>query len=371
VAAAAVGHARAADHRLISDDLDRDSLRLAVQRSLTFLERIPPQRVIGEWPRRVTAGETKESLLLFLAGLESLQSPAALTEWIQSGFALYPVTDAQGGVLFTGYYRPILQASLLPDRRFRFPIYGKPRDLVEAEVVTFLPQRRVDRFVGRTDGDKWLSYFSREEIDRAGRLEGKGYEIAWVDDPIELFFLHIQGSGLLRFANGKLVGVTYAASNGRPYRSIGSVLADSGKIPREEVTMQRLKRYLRDHPEERDALLNLNERYVFFRFVKGEAMGSLEVPLTPGRSIATDARFPRGALAYIVTQAPVIDQAGNHKGWKPLARFVLNQDSGAAIQGPGRVDLYFGTGDLAGEAAGVMKSFGGLFFVLKKRSSGD
>ena len=352
---------------VITDDLDRGSLRLALQRSLEFLQKVPPQRILGEWPRKIAAQEIRESLILFERGLNSFREPRALGAWFNARFELFPAARDPSGALFTGYYRPVLNASLRMDKRHRFPIYGKPADLVDAELVSMGPNKEVEKIVGRVDGDRWLPYFSRAEIEGGGSLNGKGYEIAWVDDPVELFFLHVQGSGLLRFEDGSIRGVGYAASNGKPYRSIGKILADNGKMPLEEITMQRLKRYLYDHPGERETLLNANERYVFFRFLKGEAVGSLDVPLTPGRSIATDARFfPKGALAFIVTQEPVMDGAGNHKGWKPLMRFVLNQDTGAAIQGAGRVDLYFGTGDHAGWSAGLMKAPGKLFFITKK-----
>ena len=134
--------------------------------------------------------------------------------------------------------------------------------------------------------------------------------------------------------------------------------------------MQRLRRYLIEHPEERERLLAENERYIFFRFVKDGALGNLDVPLTPGRSIATDSRiFPKGALAFIVTKKPILDSTGKLLGWKPFSRFVLNQDTGAAIRGHGRADLFFGSGREAASAAGYMKSTGSLYFLVPKRAT--
>ncbi|HWP58388.1 MAG TPA: MltA domain-containing protein [Candidatus Acidoferrales bacterium] len=360
-------YAQAEAPSLLVDDLDRESLRLATRRSLQFLERLPPERVVGELPRKVTARDVRDSLQLFLRGIGSIGDPQELSEWVKSNFDLYPTTPAAGRILFTGYYRPVLQASLAETRRFRYPIYGKPKDLIEAAVVTLVPERRVARVVGRLERDRWLPYFSRAEIDREGKLRGRGYELAWVDDPVERFFLHVQGFGVLILRSGESVGVTYAASNGRPYRSVGKALSDLGKIPIEEVTMQRLKRYLREHPEEREPLMETNERYVFFRFTKDGALGSLGVPLTPGRSVATDPRFyPQAALLFILTNEPELDWSGNPMGWRSVRRFVLGQDAGAAIQGPGRIDLYFGTGERAGSAAGVMKSAGAAYVLMKK-----
>ena len=184
-------------------------------------------------------------------------------------------------------------------------------------------------------------------------------------DPIDLFFLQIQGSGLLRLEDDRLLPLNYAASNGRQYTSIGRVLLEKGKIRREDLSMQGLRRYLSDHPQEMEEVFAKNERYVFFRFGEGGAIGSLGVPLTPGRSIATDSSlFPKGALAWIVTRRPLLDAQEKVVGWRPVNRFVLNQDTGAAIRGPGRVDLFFGMGPRAGASAGHMKSEGELYFLL-------
>jgi membrane-bound lytic murein transglycosylase A len=271
----------------------------------------------------------------------------------------------------TGYYQPIIDGSLTETTEYRLPIYGRPKDLVVGEMVTLLPQFRADKIVGRMAGELLVPYFSRREIDSLGRLRGKGNEIAWVKDPIALFFLHIQGSGMLRLPDGRLLHLNYAAGNGRPYKSIGRLLVEAGKIPTEEVSMQRLRRYLAEHPKERDSLLWQNESYVFFRLGKEGPLGSLEVPLTPGRSIATDYRlFPKGAIAFVASRKPVLDGDGNLAGWHSFSRFVLNQDTGSAIQGPRRLDLYFGTGGEAGQAAGFMKSGGAVYFLLRKGGAG-
>ncbi len=360
------------DLPLFNDDLDQDSLRRAIHRSLEFLAKLPPDRSIGEQPRKITAREVKESLLSFLNLLDLWDQPEKLGREIRARFDLYPLSETpEGEVLFTGYYQPLIEGSLTETRQFRFPIYGKPKDLIVADMVTVTPQLRVEKIVGRLDGDRLVPYLSRYEIDALGRLKGKGYEIAWVKDPVDLFFLHIQGSGIMRLEDGRQVQLNYAASNGRQYKAIGRLLIDSGKIPEQEISMQRLRRYLMEHPEERDALFAQNESYVFFRFVNNGPLGSLEVPLTPGRSIATDSRlFPKGALAFVVSRKPVLDATGNLTGWQSFSRFVLNQDTGSAIRGPRRVDLYLGSGYEAGLAAGVMKTNGKVYFLLKKKATG-
>ncbi len=347
---------------LFQDDLDRDSLHRAIHRSLEFLSKVPPDRPVGEEPRRLTAGEVRDSLVAFMDLFDFWDRPEILAREIRLRFEIYPYgDDAAGEVLFTGYYQPLLEASLTETPIYRFPVYRRPDDLIELE------QGNGEKLVGRMEAGRLTPYFSRREIDGQGRLKGKGYEIAWVKDPVDLFFLHIQGSGLLRLEDGRIVHLNYSASNGRSYRSVGRLLIDKGKIPEEELSMQSLRRYLTEHPGERDALFAENESYVFFRFVKDGPLGSLEVPLTPGRSIATDKRlFPKGALAFIVSRKPVLDTQGNLTGWEPFSRFVVNQDTGSALRGPRRVDLYFGSGNEAGIAAGVMKSTGKLYFLIKR-----
>ena len=216
-----------------------------------------------------------------------------------------------------------------------------------------------------------VPYYSRREIDQLGALRGRALEIAWVKDPIDLFFLHIQGSGLLRLRDGREVTVGYAAQNGLPYRSIGRLLIDDGKVAKEEMSMQRLRRYLAENPSEQNDIFAYNESYVFFRMNQDGPLGSLGVPVTAGRSIATDSRlFPRGALALVQMDIPIIGAQGELAGWRPVTRFVLNQDTGGAIRGPQRADYYFGTGDEAGALAGYMNRQGRLYFLVRKTSNG-
>lgn len=353
----------------IADDLDRESLRLAIRRSVSYLEKLPSDRVVGEQPRRFTAGETLAALLAFDRLLDRWDCRECWAKELEERFELIPSsTDAASlDVLFTGYYQPVIDASLSPTAEYRYPIYGKPADLITAEQVTLTPAVRTEIIVGRIDGEDFVPYYTRREIDHLGSLRGRGYEIAWLKDPVELFFLHIQGSGILHLPDGRRVGVGYAAQNGRAYRSIGRLLIDGGKIPQDEMSMQRLRRYLREQPQEQSEILAYNESYVFFRFLDDGPLGSLEVPVTAGRTMATDARlFPKGALALIATDKPVLDDAGRLIRWEPLIRFVLNQDTGGAIRGLQRADLFFGAGEQAGAAAGYMNSRGRLYFLTLK-----
>ena len=364
------GQVREGDLFFFRDDMERGSLRQAIQRSLEFLARVPLDRSVGERPRQFTAQEIRESLLSFLNLLDLWGQPERFVEEIRSRFDLYPAVGdaAEGEVLFTGYYQPVVEGSLTETAEYSFPVYLKPDDLIEVELGDFSPEFRREKVVGRLEGGRLVPYYSRREIDRSGRLKGRGYEIAWVKDPVDLFFLHIQGSGLIRLQDGRQLSLNYAASNGRPYTSIGRLLIDGGKITEEEVSMPRLRRYLMEHPEEKDALFAKNESYIFFRLVNNGPLGSLEVPLTPGRSMAMDSRlFPKGALALVVSRKPILGSDGSLAGWQPFSRFVLNQDTGSAIRGPKRADLYFGSGHEAGLAAGFMKSRGMVYFLLRKQ----
>jgi len=357
---------------IVSDDLDRESIRRALRQSQAYLKKLPPDRVVGEQPRRFTAQEVLDSLVAFDRLLDRWDCRECWIKALTQQFELVPSSSDPElqNVLFTGYYDPVIDGSLVPTAEYIYPIYGKPADLLAVEQVMPTPAVTSEKVIGRIEGESFVPYYSRREIDDLGSLRGRGYEIAWVKDPIDLFFLHIQGSGVLRLPDGRQIKVGYAGANGRAYRSIGRLLIDNGKIPREEMSMQRLRRYLTDHPEERSEIMAYNESYVFFRFLEDGPLGSLEVPITPGRSIATDSRlFPKGALAFIFTERPVLDPSGQLIGWTPFLRFVLNQDTGGAIRGPQRVDLYFGTGDPAAASAGYMNSPGKLYFVLLKRSA--
>jgi membrane-bound lytic murein transglycosylase A len=349
---------------LLEDDGDRAALREAVRESLRWLaeQRADPPLVFG--PRTITAGRLADGLERFLALLADEPPPRRLAERVLEAFEV--LVSAGDPVLVTGYYEPVVEAADRPGDGFTAPIYAVPDDLVESDLSAFGPRFKGERLAGRVEGRRLLPYWTRAEID-AGRLAGRGLELAWARDPVDVFFMEIQGSGTLRLPDGRDVRVGYAASNGRPYRSIGRLLIDEGRLTREAVSMPTLRAYLAAAPPvERARVLHHNEAVVFFRRLTGPPPGSLGVPVTPGRSIATDLRlFPPGALAFVVTERPRQTPDGRVV-WEPLARFVLNQDSGGAIRGPGRVDLFWGRGDEATLAAGLMKQPGRLFFLLPR-----
>ncbi len=357
---------------ILLDDLDRDSLRGAVQYSIGYLQKIPAEQIVGEQPRIFTAGEVLASLREFDRLLDDWNCRPCFSREMERRFDLLPSsTDSvTREVLFTGYYQPVIDGSLVRTEKFRYPIYARPADLIIAEQVSLKPQISIEKVVGRAEGENFVPYYNRREIDEDRRLEGRGLEIAWVADPIELFFLQIQGSGIIRLPDGMQLNVGYAGQNGWPYRSIGRFLIDNGKLTKDEMSMQRLRRYLRENSQEQNEIFNYNPSYIFFRPNPAGPMGSLEVPVTAGRSLATDSRlFPKGALVLVSTEIPVVSGAGELTGWRAVKRYMLNQDTGGAIRGPQRADIYFGADDTAAKIAGYMNRPGRIFFpVLRKNN---
>ncbi len=359
------------DLPVFRDDLDRESLARAVRKSLEYYNRLPERTTYRVGEKRFTVRDMKESLEAFREIVETSDSPASIERRVREAFDVYRASGSSppGRVLFTGYYEPVLKGSPGRNEQYRYPIYRKPDDSVVVQLGKFRDKYRNERLVGRLENGELVPYFTREEIDGAGVLENRGLEIAWFADPVDIFFLHIQGSGMICLPDGACFQVSYAQSNGRAYRSIGKLLIDSGKATRENLSMQGIKKYLREHPEEIEDILNYNESYVFFRTVEEGPVGSIGVALTGGRSIATDQTiFPRGALAFIKTRKPVIGPGGDIRSWVPFSRFVLNQDTGGAITGPGRVDLFCGRGREAEIMAGHLKEEGELYFLVLKKA---
>jgi membrane-bound lytic murein transglycosylase A len=350
----------------LKDDGAPAALRVAIAESLTWLATRPPEDRFTFGPRQVTAGELRSALERLHSRLTDELSPEQLTARVLEQFEPLEAAGGEDGrVLFTGYYEPTIEASLTRTGEYATPILGPPGDLIEVPLEPFAERFKAEKVFGRLEGRRLVPYWNRGEI-RAGKLEGRKLELAWAKDPVGLFFVEVQGSGTLRLPDGSERRIGYAASNGRPYRSIGSLLIQEGVIPREAMSMQALREWLALNPAQCGRVLDFNESYVFFRFLDTAAVGSIGRPVTPGRSIATDARlFPRGALAFIQTERPVATQSGAVE-WRPLSRFVLNQDTGGAIRGAGRVDIFWGRGPEAELAAGMMKQKGRLIFLVPR-----
>ncbi len=343
------------------DDGEIDSLAAAVQESLTYYHRLGQDKEIKLYGHRFLASAMEQSLSQLLAILEEAPGPMALSTGLARLFSVYRV-KAPDGVLFTGYYHPLVAASLEPDETYRYPLLGQPPDLVSLylpDICGGCPPRLV---TGRVVKNRLVPYFSRAEIE-AGALGEKARPIAWARDPIDLFFLQIQGSGTLLLPDGSRAEVAFAGANGHPYRSIGRYLVETGKLDLEEASADRLRRYLAVHADEREELLRYNPRYIFFKFTSEPPTGSIGVHLTPGRSIAADPQFyPPGALAFIRTTR--YEPEGG--GFVPFSRLVLNQDAGEAIRGPARIDIYWGDGRRAEAIAGRQRTTGELYLLMPR-----
>jgi membrane-bound lytic murein transglycosylase A len=268
-------------------------------------------------------------------------------------------------VLFTGYYEPVIQGRLSRDDEYRYPVYAVPADLITIDLSLFSERFNGETIVARYADNEVIPYYDREEIEKNNPLEETAEVLAWANNLIDLFFLQIQGSGKIQLDDGSTINIHYHASNGHPYRSIGRLLIDEGKILKEEMSMQKIRAYLNENPHEIDRILNYNKSYVFFKLEADGPIGSLQERLTETRSLALDRRiFPPAALSYMETQRPLIDEAGLIIGWSDFKGFVLNQDTGGAIRGPGRADLYWGSGSFAKIAAGHMQHTGKLYFLV-------
>lgn len=247
-----------------------------------------------------------------------------------------PVVIGSPPALFTGYYEPELRGSRTRTARFAWPIYRRPPELADT-----------------------TPWFTRGEIEGAGILAGRGLEIAWLDDPVEVFFLQIQGSGRIRLTDGSVIRVGYAGKNNQPYRSIGEELVRRGIYQPHQVSAQVIRNWVRRNPVEGAALLNHNPSYVFFREIPGLApdrgpIGAMTRSVTAMRSIAVDP-------AHIPLGAPVWIEKG---GVFPLARLMVAQDTGGAIKGAQRADIFYGSGDAAGAMAGIVRDPGRLVTLL-------
>jgi membrane-bound lytic murein transglycosylase A len=290
-------------------------------------------------------------------------SETEVRAFFERNFVPNQVQQANGSTegLLTGYYVPDLHGSRTPSAVYPYPVYGRPDDLLVIDLSEVYPELGNYRLRGRVEGQRVIPYWDRSKIDGQDQpLAGK--ELFWVADPVELFFLHIQGSGRILLDNGERAMVNYADQNGHPYRSIGKFLIDRGAMTRDQMSMQNIRDWARQNPQEVAQLLNQNPSYVFFRDLGGDVQsppGALGVPLTPGRSLAVDRRYiPLGAPVFVETTWPNSD--------RPLQRLMVAQDTGGAIKGKVRGDFFWGMGDQAGALAGRMKQ-AVRFWVLLPR----
>ena len=273
-------------------------------------------------------------------------------------------------VLFTGYFEPQYSAATKPSKKYSVPAYAIPKDLKVLDLGKFRKNLKNRTLVYRLEKDKILPYYSRGEIMEKNVLEKKADTLVWFNDPVDLFFLQIQGSGLVKTPSGEKLRLGYAGSNGRQYSSIGKILIKDKIIPKERMSMDAIQNYLEKNPQAVKKLLYKNQSYVFFRLLdlNEGPYGSLEVALTPERSLAVDYRlFPKAALVYISTNKPNCEEDPECKLHTALKRFMHIQDTGGAIRTFGRADIFWGRGELAQKTAGYMQHLGDLFVLIAKK----
>ena len=287
-------------------------------------------------------------------------------QFFETRFSAHPIIPSNkkdgspGTGLVTGYYEPLLRGSLKPGGQYQYPLYARPDDLLRIDLAEVYPELSKMRLRGRVVGNKVVAYHDRKAIDgESSPLTGR--ELVWIDDPVAVFFLHVQGSGRIQLADGSMMAVGYADQNGQPYTSIGKVLIERGEIEREDISLFTIQQWLQQNPEQAQAMLEENRSYVFFQLRKNadeNPRGSLNIPLTPSRSIAVDpSNIPLGSPVWLDTSYP---GETDHT----LQRLTFAQDTGGAIKGYARADMFWGNGEMAEKLAGEMKQQGRLYVLL-------
>ena len=288
-----------------------------------------------------------------------IEEEGTARRFIEESFSAWSVLAGESAAegLVTGYYEPILAGSRERTARFRFPVYGVPPDLVAVDLESLHPELRHLRLRGRVEGSRLVPYWNRNQIEM--QPEFRAPILAWVEDPVELLFLQIQGSGQIALDSGERVRLGYAEQNGHPYRSIGRFLVDRGEMPLERASMQGIKAWAAANPAKLREALDFNPSYVFFRELPagtGGPLGTLGTPLIAGHSVAVDPRLvPLGAPVFLATTWPL--------STRPLERLMAAQDTGGAIRGPARADFFWGTGPEAGSLAGQMRQRGRMWIL--------
>jgi membrane-bound lytic murein transglycosylase A len=335
----------------------------ALLRSCVRTEKLPPGRTLGSGELGHKAADWGPPCTAARALRDG--DDKAARQFFETWFEPFAVrNNARAEGLFTGYYEPELAGSRNRGGRFTVPIHARPDDLVTVDLGRFRDDLKGRRIAGLVKGGRLQPYASRADID-AGALAAKTRVLAWVDDPIAAFFLHVQGSGRVALEDGDTLRVGYAGHNGHPYVAIGRELIARGELSRAEVSLQTIRAWLAAHPDEAAAVMALNPSYIFFRPLKGDGpVGAQGVALTPGRSLAVDRRyFPLGLPLWLDASAPAAEAGAPDQ---PLRRLMVAQDTGGAIRGPVRGDVFWGHGAEAEAVAGRMKHPGRYFVLLPK-----
>lgn len=339
------------------DDFSWEVLRKGIEHNIAYLSRKPENRIAVKYGRvEITWGMLLKTNKDFLEILPLLDTSPELLESRFDWYALSPRT------LLTGYYEPYLEASLTPHPDYPYPLYSVPQDLKILDLGNFHHRWKGQKLIYRQEGDEVLPYHNRRDIDFNGALKDRNLEIAWVKDLVDVFILQIQGSGRLVLRDGSVKHVLYAGKNGLKYVSLGKVLINRGLLPKEGMSMQKIRAFLKDNPQYVEGLLTTNPSYVFFRLDDEGPFGSMNSPLTPMASVATDSSvLPLGSLALLTTGLPSAEAQTKI----PFARMVMAQDRGGAIKGT-RMDFFCGSGAEAEFLAGHLASWSHVYLPISR-----
>ena len=370
---------------VISDHLPLDPLIAGLKENLKQLvDKKKPDDVLTFGQLQISVSQYFTAVS-YLVSVYEKEGELGFFQALKDNFLPYEIYGEKhwGDVFITSYYDPVIEASHKPTGEFSQPLFGLPTDMVSIDYGAFVrtfpklatPDLVMEqksrkpilrgRLVKSEEGPSVIvPFYDREQIDQEKLLKSAPV-LAWVR-PLDSFFLQIQGSGELRFKNKKSMRVGYAAQNGHPYVPIGKFLLD--RIPLEKMSMQKIKEVVATlSSEEQQDLLNKNPSYVFFREIEGSSITFFGTEVIPGRTVATDyGFFPKGVIAFLDFQKPILDDQQEVIGWQPNSRLVIDQDTGGAIRGPGRLDLYWGKGEDASQYAGVLKTRGRLYYLVPK-----
>jgi len=278
-------------------------------------------------------------------------------QFFEQNFTAFSYSENTEG-LFTGYYAPVYKGSDQPTEKYHYPLYGVPESLKKIDLGQFNAELKGQFIIGEVKEGDFIPYKDRKTIDQ-GALDHQDLELVWLKSPVDAFFMHIQGSGVIRYENGTQKTFGYAGKNGQAYQAIGKFLIKNGQIPKKDMSMQKIRRWISDHPMKAKSLMWKNPSYIFFRPLAGAApIGAMGVELTAGRSLAVD-------RTYVPYGMPIwLDLAPSDRESDPIQRLVIAQDTGGAIKGRVRADVYWGVGQAAGWRAGPMKDQGRYYFLL-------
>ena len=334
-------------------------------------QKLLKDQVKNAWPAWIHGCEKlikKDEWKKSCKAANNLSSPSNIEviEYLHKNFDLYKAKNEDGSQegLITGYYQPILRGSRTETKKYKIPLYTPPPDLITVSLSEVYPDLKYKRLRGRVEGNKLIPYFTREEIGKK-EYPLQGNELLWVQNPVESFFLEIQGSGVIKFEDGSTTQVGYADQNGHPYRSMGLALIRQGELKRHKVSMQSIKAWAKKNKRKLQKFLNANPSTVFFRELPQGLpgpIGALGVPISSERSVAIDRKFiPLGAPIFLTTTEPNSNIS--------LNKLMIAQDTGGAINGGVRADFYWGQGKSAGSKAGSMKQSGQIWVMLPKMFS--